>query len=115
VEVSAAASAHAAIHIPQTTEGNACINHGCWVRCVTIFLIVVNATIWGYEVSLGDQADRFIQQYGLTPFRFVTFSRHQGGFIIGMILIILIPKNPSRRTPSWYDDRSWGSSGFHRR
>ena len=48
---------------------------------VTILLIVVNALIWLYEISLGDQVDVFVQQYGLTPLRFVSYSRYSGGLI----------------------------------
>jgi membrane associated rhomboid family serine protease len=51
------------------------------VPVVTIVLIVVNGLVWVYEVSLRDQLDMFVQQYGLTPLRFVTFSRYSGGFI----------------------------------
>ena len=48
---------------------------------MTIFLIVVNALVWLFEVSLGDRLDWFIQQYGLTPLRAVTYYRYAGGFI----------------------------------
>lgn len=51
------------------------------IPIVTILLIVINGLVWLYEVSLGDQADLFVQQYGLIPIRFVTYSRYSGGFI----------------------------------
>jgi hypothetical protein len=49
------------------------------VPIVTILLIVVNGLVWLYELSLGDRLDMFVQQYGLTPLRFVTASRYSGG------------------------------------
>ena len=50
------------------------------VPVVTILLIVVNSMVWLYEVSLGTQLEQFVQQYGLTPLRFVTSYRYKGGF-----------------------------------
>jgi membrane associated rhomboid family serine protease len=56
------------------------------VPVVTILLILVNGLVWLYEVSLGDQVDLFVQQYGLTPLRFVTYSRYSGGFIANALV-----------------------------
>jgi membrane associated rhomboid family serine protease len=48
---------------------------------VTVGIIALNTAVWFYEVSLGSLADRFLFEYGLVPFRFVTFYRFEGGFL----------------------------------
>lgn len=48
---------------------------------VTILLIMLNSVAWLYELSLGREVDRFLVEYGLTPLRFVTFYRYEGGFV----------------------------------
>ncbi len=48
---------------------------------VTVTLIVINALVWFYEVSLGPhRIEPFIQTYGLVPAHFLSFTSHAGGF-----------------------------------
>jgi len=56
------------------------------VPVVTIVLILINSLVWLYEVSLGAAADRFLVEYGLTPFRFLHYYRYSGGFIDNALL-----------------------------
>jgi membrane associated rhomboid family serine protease len=49
------------------------------VPIVTVCLIIVNSVLWLYEVSLQDQLERFILEYGLIPLQFVQAFRQGGG------------------------------------
>lgn len=48
---------------------------------VTIGLIIVNAAIWLYQVSLGSYVDHFVFNFGLIPLRFVMSYRLDGGIL----------------------------------
>lgn len=56
-------------------------NPSATVPIVTIVLIIINSIVWLYEVSLGPATDRFIIEYGLTPFRFLHYYRYSGGLV----------------------------------
>lgn len=49
------------------------------VPIVTVCLIIVNSALWLYEVSLQNQLERFILEYGLIPLQFVQAFRSGGG------------------------------------
>ncbi len=53
---------------------------------VTVALIVINSMVWLYEVSLGPYAEQFVNEYGLIPLRFVTYSQHPGGFVANALV-----------------------------
>jgi len=50
------------------------------VPVVTITLIVINGIMWLYELSLGPGAETFVNEYGLTPVKLVSYYRFEGGF-----------------------------------
>ncbi len=50
------------------------------IPVVTTILIALNCLVWLYEVSLGQHAQRFVAEYGLTPLHFVKFYGLPGGF-----------------------------------
>ncbi len=37
----------------------------------------------------------------------VAYWAHMGGFVVGILLLLIMPTNPTRRTPTWEDSRSW--------
>ncbi len=48
---------------------------------VTVGLIIINAAIFLYQISLGPHAERFLLQHGLIPLHFVNFNQFEGGFL----------------------------------
>lgn len=59
------------------------------VPYVTISLIVVNAVMWLYQVSLGQHFELFIQEYGLIPLRFVLSYQLAGGITENAVIPVI--------------------------
>ncbi len=59
-------------------------NPSATVPIVTVGLIIANALVWMFELSLGHQAHAFITHFGVVPHRILNYEQYSGGFTLNV-------------------------------